>query len=356
MKKALAALLVIIFLLGVYLSLVPGPLDAVAYRPLPAPPLTGVLAPNDHLKKASLIGGGQIIGAEDVAVDAQGRVYGGTADGQILRIDDQGREEVFAVTGGRPLGLHFDRRGRLIVCDAEKGLLAIDAQGRVTTLLTKVDGLALGFTNDLDIAADGRIYFSDASYRYHQDDSLLDGLESRPYGRLIRYDPVGGRAEVLMDSLYFANGVALSRAEDFVLVCETFRYRIVRYWLEGPRRDKHEIWAENLPGFPDGVSGNRRGTFWLALFTVRKDLLDRMHPHPWAKNLMARLPRFLWPRPQPYGLVLALDETGRIVRSFHDPDGQHLQTVTSVQEHDGFIYLGSLTNDRIGRLAVAGLF
>lgn len=158
-----------------------------------------------------------------------------------------------------------------------------------------------------------------------------------------------------MRDLHYANGVALSRAEDFVLVCETFRYRIVRYWLKGPRRGTHEIWADNLPGFPDGVSGNRRGTFWLALFTVRKDLLDRMHPHPWAKNLMARLPRYLWPKPRPYGLVLAMDETGRIVRSLHDPDGVHLQTVTSVQEHEGFIYLGSLTNDRIGRLPVDGL-
>ncbi|MBL0712236.1 MAG: SMP-30/gluconolactonase/LRE family protein [Desulfosarcina sp.] len=352
MKKALLGLLVLIMLSSGYLALVPGPLDSAAYRPPPAPALTGVLAPNDKLKTAELIGRGQVVGAEDVDVDAQGRVYGGTADGRILRIDAQGRVETFADTGGRPLGLHFDREGNLIVCDAVKGLLSVNPRGEVRVLLTAAEGLPFGFTDDLDIAADGTIYFSDASSRHHMEDHLLDGLGARPYGRLIRFDPQSGRTEVLLKDLYFANGVALSSAEDFVLVCETFRYRIVRYWLKGPRRGQHEIWADNLPGFPDGISGNRRGIFWVALMTVRKDLLDLLHPYPWAKNLMARLPRDLLPKPRAYGLVLAMDEAGRIVRSLHDTDGDHLQSVTSVQEHDGFIYLGTLTNDRIGRLPV----
>jgi sugar lactone lactonase YvrE len=354
MKKVGLTLTVLAVLLAGYLALVPGPLDSAAYRPDPAPALTGVLAPNHELQAAALIGRGQIIGAEDVAVDPQGRVYGGTADGRILRIDARERVETFADTGGRPLGLHFDRNGNLVVCDADKGLLSIDARGRVTVLLAAIDGQPFGFTNDLDIARDGTIYFSDASNRYNKDDYLLDGLDARPYGRLIRFHPTSGRADVILGDLYFANGVALSQNEDFVVVCETYRYRIVRYWLKGPRRGAREIWADNLPGFPDGISGNRRGVFWLALFTVRKDLLDRMHPHPWAKNLMARLPRAVWPRPRPYGLVLTMDETGQIVSSRHDPAGAHLRTVTSVQEHDGFIYMGSLTNDRIGRLPLKG--
>lgn len=355
MRKVRFVTLVLMIIGGGYLAFGPGPIDSAAYRPPPAPAMTGVMAPNEALKAAELLGQGQIVGPEDVDVDAQGRVYGGTEDGRILRIDTQGEVEVFAETGGRPLGLHFDRTGHLVVCDARKGLLAVDPQGRIDILLTAVAGRPLGFANDLDIAADGTIYFSDTSYRHHQEDYLLDGLEARPYGRLIRFDPTSGRAEVLLGDLYFANGVALSRTEDFVLVCETFRYRIVRYWLRGPRRGQHEIWAANLPGFPDGISGNRRGTFWLAMFTVRKDILDRLHPHPWAKNLMARLPRVVWPRPRPYGLVLALDENGRIIRSLHDSDGDHLQIVTSVQEHEGYIYMGSLTGNRIGRLGLDDL-
>jgi len=351
MKKLLVGLLCVGVLLGAYLALVPGPVDAVAYRPPPAPPLTGVLAPNDHLKTAELIGLGQVIGPEDVAVDDHGRIYGGTADGRILRIDGD-RLETFADTGGRPLGLHFDPQGNLIVCDAVKGLLSVNAQGRVEVMLTEAEGVLFGFTDDLDIAADGTIYFSDASSRYHVHDYLLDCIEARPYGRLIRFDPRTGQTEVLLKDLYFANGVALSQNEDFVLVNETYRYRIARYWLKGPRKGRRDLFIDNLPGFPDGISANRQGTFWVALFTVRNSTLDRLHPHAWAKNLMARLPKWMWPKPAPYGFVLALDESGQIVRSLHDVDGEHLRTVTSVEEHNGFIYCGSLYNDRVGRLRV----
>ncbi len=47
--------------------------------------MIGVLAPNDLLKKADLLALGKINGPEEVAVDPQGRIYGGTQDGKILR-------------------------------------------------------------------------------------------------------------------------------------------------------------------------------------------------------------------------------------------------------------------------------
>ena len=102
MRKVLFIILVLLILAGDYLFFVDGPIDAAAYRPPPAPAMTGVLAPNAALKAGEILGRGQIGGPEDVDVDAQGRVYGGTEDGRILRIDAQGAVTVFAETGGRP--------------------------------------------------------------------------------------------------------------------------------------------------------------------------------------------------------------------------------------------------------------
>jgi len=67
--------------------LVPSPVDSAAYRPRPAPPLTGVLKPNSELRDSRRIAAGRLAGAEDVAVDAAGRLYTGTADGKVMRID-----------------------------------------------------------------------------------------------------------------------------------------------------------------------------------------------------------------------------------------------------------------------------
>ncbi|MFW6124659.1 MAG: SMP-30/gluconolactonase/LRE family protein [Pirellulales bacterium] len=354
MRTVGLTVLAVVVVVGLYLVLAPSPIDPAAYDPPPKPAMTGALAPNDALLQAELLAVGKIDGPEDVDVDAAGRVYGGTNDGKIVRVLPDGTIETFAETGGRPLGLHFDSEGHLVVADADKGLLRVDPQGNVTTLASEAGGVPFGFADDLDIGRDGVVYFSDASSKFGKDEYLYDLLEARPHGRLLAYDPRTGETEVLLDGLYFANGVALSQQGDFVLVNETYRYRITRYWLEGPKAGTSDTFIDNLPGFPDGVSSNRRGTFWLALFTVRNDTVDWLHARPWLKAVMAKLPRLFWPQPEPYGLVLALDEQGRITRSLHEPTATHLWEITSAQEHDGHLYLGSLDNDRIGRLELDG--
>ena len=328
--------------------LLPSPVDPAPYQPEPGAELTGPLAPNSLLTQAEKLAQGQVHGPEDIAVDSQGRIYGGTEDGKIVRLGPTGDLEIFATTGGRPLGLHFDTAERLVVADAVKGLLRIDPNGQVEVLSRDADNLPFAFTDDLDIASDGRIYFSDASSKYGHETYLYDLLEARPHGRLLRWDPSTGSTETLLDGLYFANGVALSQDESFVLVNETYRYRIRRYWLTGPSAGTDDIFIDRLPGFPDGVSANRQGTFWVALFTVRNPLMDSLHPSPWAKSNLAKLPKMFWPKPAPYGLVVALDEQGRAVRSLHDPGGRHVSHITSVEEVDGRLYLGNLDLDWIG--------
>jgi sugar lactone lactonase YvrE len=349
-RKVLISALILAFFPVVYLGFAKAPIDPAAYSPPAKPPLTGVLAPNDLLKKAELLAQGKIDGPEEVAVDGQGRVYGGTQDGRVLRLLPDGRLETFAFTGGRPLGMQFDRGGDLIVCDSYKGLLSVNPSGKITILAQSINGVPFKFTDALDISGEGVIYFTDASSKYEQSEYLYDLLEARPHGRLMRLNPATGEIKVLLSGLYFANGVALSSREDFVLVNETYRYRILRYWLKGPKAGTGEVFLDNLPGFPDNITSNRRGTFWLAQFTVRNDAVDRMHPYPFLKSLLSKLPKAFWPKPKPYGLVLALDENGRIIKSLQEPTGKHLWEITSAREYDGYLYLGSLHADRIGRL------
>ena len=348
-KKVLIILLILACFPVVYIVSQTPPIDPAAYSPPAKPPLTGVLAPNDLLNKAELLAQGKINGPEEVAVDAQGRIYGGTQDGKVMRLLPDGRLETFAVTTGRPLGMQFDREGNLIVCDSYKGLLSISPVGKINILAQSINGVPFKFTDALDISSQGVIYFTDASNKYGQNEYLYDLLEARPHGRLMCLNPATGEIRILLSGLFFANGVALSSREDFVLVNETYRYRIIRYWLKGPQAGTKEVFLDNLPGFPDNITSNRRGTFWLALFTVRNDTVDLLHPYPFLKSLLSRLPKALWPKPKPYGLVLALDESGRIVQSLQEPTGKHLWEITSAREYGGYLYLGSLHADRIGR-------
>lgn len=353
----MVALLLLIVAVAAFLLLAPTPIDPLAYDPPVAPPLTGVLEPNTLLREATPLAAGQITGPEDVAIDAAGVVYTGLVDGRIVRIKPDGQVETFARTGteqkpGRPLGMAFAPDGRLIVVDAREGLLAVTPAGEVSTLVTEVGGVKLGFADDVDVASDGRVYFSDASDKFGEGEYLYDLLEARPHGRLLCHDLTTGESRVLLDELYFANGVALSQHEDFVLVNETYRYRITRYWLKGDKSGTSDLFAKDLPGFPDNITSNRRGTFWLALFTKRNPTIDRLHPYPFLKKMISRLPKPLWPAPEPYGFVVALDEQGTILRSLQDAGGEKFREVTSAQERDGTLYFGTLSGDRVGRLVL----
>jgi len=335
-----------------YLLFWPVPIDPAAWTPPTAPALTGVYEPNDRLASVERLGKGACIGPEDVAIDDQGRIYSGMEDGRILRFQPDGSNpEVFAHTGGAPLGLRFDAAGNLVVADCIKGLLSIDPKGSVTVLSTEQGGIPFKFTDDIDIAADGTIYFSDASFKFRPGEDITDLMEHRPNGRLLAYDPKTKTTRLVLDKLYFANGVAVSPDQSFVLVVETGEYRVQRYWLTGSQRGKSDVFIDNLPGFPDGISSNGKDTFWLALVSPRDPSVDALLPKPFVRKIIMRLPEAIMPAATNYGFVLGLDTDGRIVHNLQDPSGSYAQ-ITNVVENKGMLYLGSLVEDAIGRLPV----
>jgi sugar lactone lactonase YvrE len=291
---------------------------------------------------------------EDVVVDEAGRVVTGVDDGRVLRVGPDGRGEVVADTGGRPLGIELLGDGRLLVCDARRGLLAVDPEGgAVEVLVDRVAGEPMRFCNNAAVAADGTVYFSDSSRRFGIDHWRADLLEHSGTGRLLRRGP-GGAVEVLLDGLQFANGVALAADESFVAVAETGAYRLTRLWLAGERAGRADLLADNLPGFPDNLSTGAGGLIWVALGSPRNPLLDRLHRrHPALRRAVWALPERLLPKPVRTLWVLAVDAGGAVVHDLQGP-GDDYTMVTGVREHAGRLYLGSLAERAVAVLALPG--
>ena len=154
---------------------------------------------------------------------------------------DGTQPRVFADTQGRPLGLIFDRDGNLIVADALKGLLSINKGGEIKLLADEADGVKFSCLNDLDIGADGTIYFTEASKKFPMSQFTNDLLEHQPNGRLLALDPKSPRPRTLLRDVYFANGVAVSPDHMFVLVAETGKYRVRRVGLKEPKMGQNDI-------------------------------------------------------------------------------------------------------------------
>ena len=346
--RILLALLVVSGALIVWLVFGPSEIDPVAWAPQPAPSLTGQYAQN-RLLSLKLYTTDNLVGPEDIARDAEGRYYTGVADGRIVRFTTDMQFSTFADTGGRPLGMEFDAQDNLIVCDAHKGLLSIDLKGTVTTLATEEGGVKFGFTDDLAIAKDGTIYFTDASHKFHAPNYLADLMEHRGNGKFLKYDPATKTTTKLIGDLCFANGVALAPDESFVLVNETWNYRVLRYWLLGDKKGTWDVFIDNLPGFPDNISSNGKGTFWLALANPRNPVADALAPYPRVRRALWKLPEALHPKAVRYSFVLGLDSGGKVTHNLQKPTGQ-LAPVTSENEYDGKLFLGSVEDAQFGVL------
>lgn len=352
-KRASLFLAILVLVVVLYLLLWPVPISPLAWTPSPAPALTGPYEQNSRLARVEQLGivpPANGFAPEDVALDAENRVYTGLDDGRIMRLEGRdGHWTDFSNTHGRPLGMVFDPGGNLIVADAIKGLLSIGRDGSVSVLTTTADGVAFGCTNDLDIAADGTIYFTDASYKFPLTNYKADLMEHRGNGRFLAYDPKTKSTRTLLRDLVFANGVAVSPDQSFALVVETARYRVHRFWLTGAKAGQSEIFIDNLPGFPDGITSNGKDRFWLALVTPRDATLDKLLPQPFLRKVVMRLPKFLQPAPKRYSFVLGLDLNGQVTDNLQNGGPDCYAQIANAVEREGSLYFGSIGESTVGR-------
>ncbi|KAI4377816.1 hypothetical protein MLD38_015390 [Melastoma candidum] len=292
-------------------------------------------------------------GPEDVCIDEDGVLYTATRDGWIkrLRKGESAWEDWVFVHNSSILGIAASRHGGLVVCDTEKGLLIVH-EGGASLLSSHVGKSPIRFADDVIEALDGNIYFSVASTKYTLSNWFFDVLEARPYGQLLKYDPSTKESTILLDNLAFANGVALSKDEDFLVVCETWKFRCIKYWLKGEKAGETEVFIENLPGGPDNINLAPDGSFWIALLQLTIQGREFFHTSKVPKHVIATFPSLISKVTQVFGRasVMHVGADGNVLMRHDDPQGKVCRMVTSAVEHDGHLYLGSLRNDFVGKL------
>ncbi len=341
------------------------------YLKLPSAPSTAAdsgnaYAVNDRLRDVYSIGVGQVESPEDVILDDADHLYCGSRHGDVLRFfpPDYKQMEVYAHIGGQTLGMAFDASNNLCVCVGGMGLYRVSPDRKVEkltdetnrTLGSIIDDSRLRLADDLDIAPDGRIFFSEATIRYEMHDWHTDALEGRGSGRIICYDPHTKRTHTVISNLIFPNGICVTNDGQSILFAETWGCTIKRYWFDGPNKGRVDTVIANLPGHPDNINRASDGNYWCGVIGMRSPVFDLVMRKPAFRTRMVKqLPEDEWFSPNlNTGCVIKFNEKGEVLESLWDLHGVNHPMITSMREHRGHLYLGGLSNNRIGRHKLEG--
>jgi sugar lactone lactonase YvrE len=329
-----------------------------------------------------------MVGPETVVIGNDGEIFVLTEEAKLIQLTDlESQEDGLTILAtaieikdlgmGRPLGGAFAPDGTLYIADTLLGLIRLknplDPRSKVELVASriKINGTwsQILFCDDLSIGPKtGKVYFSDASELAPSRvgtrtweipyTSKMDFVRGKRTGRVLEYDPATDMVKVLIDDLWFANGIAVDKDEQYLIICESFRGRVLMYsFIDGST----SVVNDKLTGYPDGADCNHvSGLCYAPIPSSALSLAKAIFavPNPWDRFfrvLIMILPQSFSPKVVPYGGIYEFfpgDTTrpAETTRLFQDPDGRDITMLTGVTVHDNKLYLGSLQNKFIGVL------
>ncbi|RLN89031.1 hypothetical protein BBJ28_00024292, partial [Nothophytophthora sp. Chile5] len=339
----------------------------------------------------------EAVGAEDLAVSADGVAYVGMADGRIASFTDAAEMTLrnFSRTGrdvpgcgsldmeptcGRPLGLVFASAAPfakflkripdatlfaddqvLLVADAYKGVLLFDAKGKRTLLFSRVGDEHTQFLNGIAVVpTTGEVFVTESSRRFQRNNVVLEFLERMPTGLLLRFEPNSGRVTIAASALGFPNGLTLDHDGRGLLVALTTQNKIVRYDFATKTVEDFAF----LPGEPDNLSietvgaGEEERAVLLVGMVSRDDggVASTLKQSVKMRKFLSLLPSWLTVHlVRRVGIFASLDlTTGELQHIYEDTRGQ-APVVSGARRFGDHVYLTSWMRRSLTRIPVAAV-
>jgi gluconolactonase len=225
-------------------------------------------------------------GVEGPACDPAGNLYAVSLEreGTIGKVTPEGKTSIFAVVpnGGMANGLRFDSHGWLIAADyVGHHVWRMDPKtgAFLEDLAAGWKGEPFKQPNDLGIAADDTLYFSDPDWK-----ARTTG------GRIFMISAPPARHTVLLDEgLSTPNGITLSPDDKRVYVGQSNAHNILVYdrKSDGTLHNKRvliDFPAAGIPkGVPDGIRCDVKGNLYVSMVGLGKILIvqpdGKLYPH-----------------------------------------------------------------------------
>jgi gluconolactonase len=193
---------------------------------------------------------------------------------QMRLLDDDNHLSVFRTPSHNSNGNTVDRQGRLISCQhGARRVVRTEFDGRITIIADHYDGNRLNAPNDVVVASDDSIWFTDPSYGIDGNYEGLRAPQEQATRNVYRVDPQTGAVKLLVDDFTQPNGLAFSPDERELYIVDSgithggpAHIRVFDVDVAGGRLSNGRIFAEGFaPGFTDGLRVDIDGNVWCSM-------------------------------------------------------------------------------------------
>jgi gluconolactonase len=226
-----------------------------------------------------------------------------------MRLDeDDDHCNVFRQPSMNSNGNTIDREGRLITCEhSGRRVTRTELDGSITIIADSYNGKKLNSPNDVVVASDGSIWFTDPAYGIG---GYYEGIKAAPEQEkhnVYRVDPKTGSIKVVVDDFVEPNGIAFSPDEKKLYIIDTgftdgpqnpSHIRVFDADVENGKLSNSRVFAEMpKPSITDGMRADRDGRIWCSVgwgdpnengvrcYTQSGELLGKIHIPETVANL-----------------------------------------------------------------------
>lgn len=348
----------------------------LAFWPVGYPVASYAIADGQAFDASAAAIGATLDSAETIEVDGYANItqmrfyndwlYAVAEGGVIFRVRENGTGLTELVrTGGEIVSFDFDAEDNIIFTDAQYqaeggALLKASFDGFAVTvepLLTQSAGRNFACLTAVEVAADGMIYFINATEVSATEQGVTSVLRTAQIahtqdGVLYAYDPERESCEVMLTGLGFSTGLALSTDEMLLYVTQFADASVwsvaVSTRLETLSGEGASVFVDDLSGYPVGVFVAEDGTVWVSLYAQQVAWFESLSALPAWREVMLRLPEGTRAYLLSYntaGQVAAFASDGSLAASYQASNNKTISQVANACVVGSRLYLAQ-NNDR----------